>query len=219
MEIKLNLTLKDREKIIPKCRILISYIKENYCQFLPFIFFFALMIGLLSLVSIQEGDDVYFASAHLNYSITEFLLMRYHNWSGRFFSEILSYLFTGQLLFLWKWLCALCLTANAFIFYYLVNYNKTVERKLKIRFAYLSCFIIFLISSSILNSSVFWITGALNYLVPFTFGLISIIPFLRSVIDNTYRPNALSIIFVVTSIFAVTGSEQTVMDPKNWTPT
>lgn len=173
-----------------------------------FILFFIIMLVFFGWVTVQEGDDVTFSAMHLKYTLPEYLTMRYQTWSGRFSVETLFYYFTGPLLFLWKWLCALSITVSAFLIYHFVTFARKMEQGEKLLFAYLSCLIIGLMSSANLIPSVFWITGALNYLVPFTVGLIAFIPFFHSLKDEAYSPKGFSLLYLIPAVLTVTGAEQ-----------
>jgi hypothetical protein len=186
-------------------RKLIKGISHPYSAFILFCF---LMFGLFNMVSMQAGDDQFYAGMHLNYGFLEFITLRYQTWSGRIFCDALSYYFIGPAQFLWKWICAGSITISALLIYKFVILGREMGGSEKRAFAYLSCFSEMLISSTILNSSVFWITGALGYLVPFTFGLVAFVPFFYALKKVDYSPGRWTFLFVVPAILTALGGEQ-----------
>ena len=175
---------------------------------IAFILFFFIMLGLFSMVTMQAGDDKIYAGMRLKYNFLGFLTMVYRTWSGRLFPHALLYYFTGPALFLWKWFCALCFTISALIMYWFVIIDKKVAGTERTVFAYLSCFSVFLINSNILNPSVFWITGSLSYLVPFTFSLIAFVPFFYALKNTNYFPNRMVFLYIIPAILTALGDEQ-----------
>ena len=173
-----------------------------------FILFFIIMVGLFSLVTAQEGDDLSLGAAHLQYSLPGFLADRYYTWSGRFLNETLCYYFNGQAQYFWKWLCAVSITTSAVLIYRFVTYGRKLDEMEKVLFAYLSCFSVMLINSSVLSSSVFWMTGALNYLVPFSMSLIAFVPFFDALQNADYQPSKLTFLFLAPAVLTVIGVEQ-----------
>ena len=174
-----------------------------------FIVFFILMLILFSKVPIFTGDDEIFAAISLKYNFLEFISERYWYWSGRLFSEALVYLFTSRLFFLYQWLCAALITVCSFSVYKWITAAKEMRPSHKLTFAYISCFGFALISSSILSSSVFWVSGSLNYFVPFTFGIIAFTPFVFALKNIDYKPGIfLKTGFIASAVFAAFSQEQ-----------
>lgn len=190
-------------------RAFIYKVKGIICNpYFAFFIFFTFMFGLFSMVTVQSGDDQFFAAMHLNYSLPGYLTLRYHVWSGRLFCETLVYYFTGSALFFWKWLCAVSITMSALIIYRFITYSKEMRQIEKVFFAYLSCFSVLIISSNILDPSVFWISGALNYLIPFTVCLIAFIPYFHILKDKDYSPNRKVFLYLIPAILVALSGEQ-----------
>jgi len=194
-------------------RITFQKVGEGFLRFLrspfpAFMIFFLFMLGLFSMVSLQEGDDLYFATMHNSFTLPDFLTMRFQTWSGRVFGETLFYLFIGPWFGLWKWLCALSATASAFIMWHFVTYKTFLGNKTKILFAYVICFSIGLISRENLSTSVFWVTGALVYLVPFSVALIAFLPFFKSIKDEKPVNSPVSLFFLIPAVLTAAGQEQ-----------
>lgn len=176
--------------------------------FPAFIIFFLFMLTMFSMVTMQEGDDLFFAQVHDSLTLPSFLAMRFQTWSGRVFIETLLYLFVGPWFGLWKWLCALSATATAYIMWNFVTYKASLGNKNKILFAYLICFSFGLISRANLIPSVFWITGALNYLVPFSIALIAFLPFFQSIKDESPVNSPKALLFLIPAVLTAAGQEQ-----------
>lgn len=175
---------------------------------IPFLLLFLLSLLLFSQVKIVAGDDEIFAAMHLHYSLPQYILMRYQTWSGRLFIEALLYYFTSPAFFLWKWLCALSITASAFVLYTFVHFGRNLSRQENFIAATLSCCSFFLINSAILSPSVFWVTGALNYLIPTTLGLIAFLPFFFSLQKENYQPRKTLVLYLAAAILTALGEEQ-----------
>ena len=176
-----------------------------------FILFFIIMLGLFSLVRLQRGDDRAYAGAYLQFSLPGFLAEEYQSWSGRVLTDILFYTFAGPALFLWSWLCASSATLCAVIFYRFVTYNREMTSSEKSLFACLSAGGIALVGSPVLFPSVFWITGALVYLVPFALGAAAFLPFFYALQDEKYTPPLIAFLYLAPAALAVLGSEQSAL--------
>jgi hypothetical protein len=176
---------------------------------IPFIIFFIISLALMSKVPLQpNNDDHYFSTMHLQYNLPQYLWMRYMTWSGRVSVEILFYYFEGSLFFLWKWLCAISITACAFVLYTVISYGKDFSNKESFLYASLSCLSFFLINSGVLSPSVFWVTGALAYLIPTSLALIAFMPFFFSIRNPVYQPRRAFVCYLIAAILTAIGQEQ-----------
>lgn len=163
------------EKLGNKSNYLFLFKRILLSKVTAFIVFFILMLTLCSKVPIFTGDDKIFAAMSLKYNFLEFISDRYWGWSGRLF-------------FLYKWLCAALITFCSFSVYKWITAAKEMSASHKLIFAYVSCFGFALISSSILSSLVFWVSGSLNYFVPFALGAVAFTPFVYALKNIDYKP-------------------------------
>lgn len=184
------------------------FIKEEFFVIISFVLFFLVSLAFFSQVTLQPGDDEIFGAIQLHYSLPQFLSIQYHTGSGRFLSLILCYFFTGQLFFLWKWFCAVFITVCAITIYLIVKSSFKCGKRDCIFIALLSCSLIFFINYQVLSPSVFWVTGALMYLIPATLALIAFLPFLLSIQDENYLPKKGFIFYLFAAIISIGGDEQ-----------
>jgi hypothetical protein len=190
-------------KIVQQCKLVIMF------EGTPFIICFFVMLYLFNRVSIQPGDDVIFSQMANKYSLINYIEMRYSTWSNRITTDVLLYYFSGEITFLWKWFCALIMTFGSYKLYTIIIKTEKNNYEINILYRYLCCFGFGLISSTVLSSSIFWITGSINYLLPLSFGIIAISPFMYKLYDKEYEPNWISkIIYSLSTIMAAFGHEQ-----------
>jgi len=173
-----------------------------------FILFSFIIFIMFNMVKMVNGDDLEYSNIHYQYTLLEFLINSYKTWSGRLFNETLLYFFTGTLESCWKWISTISLLVCAYEIYSYLIYSKKMNFEERGIFAYLSCFSIFLINSSILSPSIFWVTGSLVYLVDFTFALIALKPFMKVLQNENYNPKKADYLYLIPSLFISMGQEQ-----------
>ncbi len=188
-------------------RILYVILQVLHEPSVAFALFFFIMLGMFSMVKPVNSEDINFASLNLNLSLSEFLTYCYQNRNGRFFVQTLYY-YSNYLNNFWKWICSICITVCAFLIYKFTTYNKTFDNRDKTILAYLSCFSILIINFEILSPSLFWVTGAYSYLIPYTVGLIGFSPFLFTLQSEDYKPKKISLLYLIPAILAIFGQEQ-----------
>jgi hypothetical protein len=172
----------------------------------PFLIYFFTMLYFFSQVTVQPVDDVIFSQMANKYTLFNYVTMRYLTWSSRITTELFLYYFTGPLVYLWKWFCASVTTIGSYSLYKMITIDEKDDSFVNCIYRYICCFGFGLISSNIISSSVFWITGAINYLIPFNIGLIAIRPFVLSIKLYPYKPSftalILNILFTVLAAFS-----------------
>lgn len=137
-----------------------------------------------------DQDDQYFKHALDNRSFFDFFSFRYLKWSGRYAVEVLL-LLTMPYSWFWKLMIPLCVLLCSFSIWSLVLRNSMNA----IKGTSLACGLIMIMSPSVANDSMWWITGAYNYLLPVSMGLYSIDVLIRQKQKATYHK--------VLSIFAL----------------
>lgn len=135
-----------------------------------------LLIGIVFLYHFQFGfssasDDGWFKEVKSQYSLLEYLIMRYNVWSSRILPEtILYYIFHLPVVF-WR-------VINTF-FVFLLSFSlaRLFKEKITIREIILIIILLGFASFDVLESSFFWMTGSVNYLWPMALGAFTLIPF------------------------------------------
>lgn len=174
-----------------------------------FVLFAILMFAIFNRVPLMPGDDLIFSEMHLQYNLADYLYLRYNTWSGRLFADGLNFFLAGEFTFLWKWLCTALLVASSFAIYKWVTLGKEMSPARKCLFACLCCFGLGLINSNILSSSVFWVTGALYYMVPVSMAVIVFTPFIFELKDKGYKTRAwLKAVCMLFAVFIAFTQEQ-----------
>jgi len=183
--------------------------KLIFSPIFAFLLFAVFMFILFRRVPLMPGDDQIFSQMHLNFGILDYVITRYVTWSGRLFSDGMNYYFSGELYFLWKWFCTAVIVASSFAIYKWVTWGKEMSQSRKILLAYLCCFGFGIISTDILSSTVFWVTGASYYLVPFALAVIAFTPFVFTLKNLEYKTRPwLMAASVFCAAFAVLSQEQ-----------
>lgn len=163
------------------------------------VFIFSILILISSDLTMRpDQDDQYFKHALDNRSFFEFLSFRYLNWSGRYAIEALL-LLTIPYSWFWKLMIPLCILLCSFSIWSLIL-RKSMSA---IKGTSLCCGLIMIMSPSVANDSMWWITGAYNYLLPVTMGLYSIDILIRQKETATYQ-KFLSIL----ALFIASSTEQ-----------
>lgn len=134
-------------------------------------------------------DDIVYKNsfdglATLGPSVQDF----FSNWSGRVSIMLLTNFFMNIPIEVFKVVNTLVFLLIIAAIFLIVNIiidknNSSVKRKIP----YIIIGLIFLISANVLNSGTIWVSGALNYLWPFAFMLISIIPFIANIKDKKIK--------------------------------
>jgi len=125
---------------------------------------------------IIKMDDGHFMGilANNNFSLAEWLRLRYETLSGRTVAEAMMMTFLNAPHILWK-LFGFALFEYIIYFIYKISlaFNKQAENR---HLAVMSCCSVFLIFIGVLNAGAFWFAGSFTFLVPCTFMLITISP-------------------------------------------
>ena len=143
----------------------------------PFVTLFIFMIILHRFEKMQIGDDHWFQQVTPNYTFLGYVKWRYLTWSGRVSVESVLYFIFRDNGSLWKVINPIVITLFAYGISRIVVGNGICRNR---KYIILNCYICIgwlFISNAVLQSSVLWITGSINYIWPMTAGLLAIIPF------------------------------------------
>lgn len=177
--------------------------KNKKGQYLFYIGLLVLAVLYLSNFNIDMStDDGWFMQVSRKYSLLEYLQWRYNSWSARLFPEAMLYLIFLVPLFIHH-----LVTAFAWLLY---SYSLvrivvgTVSRK-NFLVAFLS---LGFINVWVMKDSIFWITGAINYLWPLALGLFAFIPYA----DHFFRNKTSSIwVYLFSALIFSFSNEQLIV--------
>lgn len=150
--------------------------RGNYLFYIG-LFIFA-VVYLLNFNVDLSTDDGWFMKMPDEYSFFGFLQWRYHNWSARLFPEAMLYLIFLVPLFVHHLISA---CAWLLYSYSLVRIFVGIVSRRNFLVAFLS---LGFINIWVMKDSIFWITGAINYLWPLALGLFAMIPYADSFFRN-----------------------------------
>ncbi|WDS35826.1 DUF6056 family protein [Pseudoxanthomonas sp.] len=126
------------------------------------------------------ADDAYFARMLSQYTLPEYLLHRYHSWTGRLPIEGLLVVLVHH-----TWIWRGCNALMVLLLVYAAGRLARVGMALSQVGAMTLAFALFLlITPQIQFESSWWLTGSLNYLWPVALGLWSLLPLVEA---GTYR--------------------------------
>jgi hypothetical protein len=152
---------------------------------------------------INGSDDTWFANVSKQTPYLKWIISRYNTWSGRIFPDTMLYALLNHYVWLWRILSTLMLLLLPF--FMLKILKKDVIQKELI----LGIFMIGYISSDVLNSGFFWITGSIVYLWPIVLGLIGMYPFAIKIFNYPFKISWLkSIGFLLAGFLASISNEQ-----------
>ncbi|MFD2306487.1 DUF6056 family protein [Enterococcus termitis] len=122
-------------------------------------------------------DDGWFMTVPREYSLPDYLHWRYDEWSARLFPETMLYL-----IFLAPLVVHHVISACAW-FLYSYSLVRLFNEKVSRQNFLLAFFSLGFMNVFVMKDSLFWITGATNYLWPLSLGLFALIPYA----DNFFR--------------------------------
>jgi len=134
-------------------------------SFLIACIFYIVMYKLLSLR--DANDDVFFSKALESRGLIDFILYRYETWSGRITIEGLLSLTIGAEVF-WKFMIP-----TSFIIL-ICSISKLTSNRVTFTTSIMAGILLLLIPYKINVDSFFWVTGAYNYILPFSLAIYSL---------------------------------------------
>lgn len=141
---------------------------EKAPPYLPFkIIIIAFMIFLsLKLRLMPYADDVFFSNALKDTSLIDYLLDRYHTWSGRLFIEAIMTLTITTHVF-WRVMIPVCFALSAYFMWSIslrgqMNYKSGTLLAMALMLA---------MPAGVAGDAQWWVTGFYNYLLPVTCAL------------------------------------------------
>lgn len=171
-------------------------------EYLPIIAF-SIIVFLLNKCPMAEDDMVY---KDIYYNLSSFFDWArdfYMVWSGRIGIFIITHFFLNHNLILFKIANTLIFDIIVLAMYYIIKQITHIELTSNKKFFLYTgiCSLILIIDYAVLSSGAFWVTGAFNYLWPFAFMLISIIPFIWQW-KNKMGHNKAYILFIISNLIS-----------------
>ena len=151
---------------------------QSCYKYLPFILFSIYVLWIHHNVGLLDGDDKVYQNTFLNTTLLSWIKDFYLSWGGRVPLQLLDILFLNLPLFCWKlWNAALYILIPIYIYrIILLLYPKLAPEKLFL-VNFFICGLLMAIPADILNSSILWVTGSFNYLLPASMLLLALYPF------------------------------------------
>lgn len=148
------------------------------------------------------GDDFFFAEVSDKYSLVNYLITRYENWSGRIFPEIILYTMLDDLVWLWRMINPLMLIILSF------GMVRILKKEVTFFNILIAVLTLGYFNQGILSGGFFWITGSINYLWPITLGLLSMIPFADKVLRDEITDKKIFSVYFILGLLASISQEQ-----------
>lgn len=175
--------------------------KQNLLTFIPIIIFLVLMY-VIGKVLLSTDDEVYrdaFNNLPTFFTWTKDILKL---WSGRIPILALTNIFMHIPLNIFRISNAIIFTSVIVSINIIVRLiNNDITEETKRRLLYVTFSLIFFVDIAVLSGGAFWLCGSLNYLWPFAFMLISIIPFIAK-LKNIELEKKYYILFVLANFIA-----------------
>lgn len=171
-----------------------GHLKKYY----PYIIFFALMLFLHLFANIYRDDTAY-SLALTERSMMDFLIFRYNTWTSRILIDGVIAILTRQNIIIWAILNSLLYTVSSYYVIKLVN-------KRKIENIVILGLLLFLIYPFLDMSTAGWIATTVNYLWPFSLGVISFLPMINK--SNNEETSKLGYLIAIIALIFATNHEQ-----------
>ncbi|WP_343463823.1 hypothetical protein [Pantoea sp.] len=158
--------------------------------------FYMIMYQFLSLR--VSNDDVFFSNALESRGLLDFLLYRYETWSGRVTIEGLLSFTIGNQVF-WK-----LMIPTSFIVL-VCSISRLTTKRVRFNTLMIAAVILLLTPNKINEDAFFWVTGAYNYILPFSLAIYSLSVF---TCKNRGKLNSL---LSISALFIASFSEQSAL--------
>jgi hypothetical protein len=172
----------------------------------PFVVLLFSMLILHRFEKMQVGDDFWYKKYTSEYSLFGYVAWRYLTWTGRTTVEAVLYFTFKDNGFMWKIINPFIITSICYSISRIVLGKKESQSKNTYIMNWYICFIWFFISNAVLENSVFWITGSVNYVWTLAAGLIAIIPFRDKLMND--KSSKFRVAYLICAVFAAFGEEQ-----------
>ena len=175
--------------------------KQKILILVQIIIFFCLMFNI-GKVLLSTDDEIYrdaFNGLATFFPWTEEV---FKLWSGRIPILALTNLFMHMPIIIFRICNAAVFTSIIISINIIINIiNDGLTKKVRRRLLYVTFAMIFFVNIVVLSGGAFWLCGALNYLWPFAFMLISIIPFIAK-LKNKELKGIYYIFFILANIIS-----------------
>lgn len=123
-------------------------------------------------------DDVIFPEQILPYpTMVDWVIYRYHEWSGRIFSEAFVYIFAKLPFFIWQFISvAMYATSSVFLFLFYRLFSTTRSQSKDYVMAIAALGLPFLMHTAVMSDGFIWMTGSIVYAWMTTLALVALYP-------------------------------------------
>lgn len=156
-------------------------------------------------------DDVVFPIQILPYdTVFDWVLYRYHEWSGRIFSEAFVYIFAKLPFIAWQLVTiTMYAVSSVFLFLFYKLFSTTQGDTKDYLMAIAALGLPFLMHTSVFSDGAVWMTGSIVYVWMTTLALVAMYPIFFYV-KNRHLPNTGYVIAGVIGALVATGSQEQV---------
>jgi len=170
---------------------------------------FIIIFSIQHNVKIEAGDDVVYKEAfHDIDSALEFSNSFLTKWGGRILIHLLLGVVLNQNIVVFKILNTLCILALVYIIVKIAKLlYSNVDKKEENKMIIFTTSLFVLLPIAVMSSSVFWISGAFNYLWPTLALGICLIPFIKVLMDKEIKPY--EYIIYILAVLLAASAEQT----------
>ncbi|SMC20937.1 hypothetical protein SAMN02745134_01152 [Clostridium acidisoli DSM 12555] len=173
---------------------------------IPFIIMYFVLVYIHRSHVMDAYDDSWFQKVTSEYSLVNYLKLRYFGWTGRMASETFYYFIFRDGGRVWKIINPLFIVVTVFAISRIVN-GRSKNNKNKFVINCYICICWAFISKSVILNSIMWMSGSIVYLWSMTFALIAIIPF-RDALLWEYNENLYKYLYIICAFLASLGEEQ-----------
>jgi len=184
----------------------VAKIKNQKDLFNIVLFILSLIVIYITvfIVKLQNNDDLDFKIAADKYTFFDFVYnIEYLKWSGRITANGLLYFASKIGIWSYRLISPLSILLTSY------SISRIFTKNFNFRYFILSIFSFGFIRHRVLGESLFWFTGAFNYLIPVSLGLYALIPYTDYFFWNKREVNSFRIVSAfIAGFIAVLGNEQ-----------
>lgn len=187
--------------------------KNRYIKAVIIIIFAVIVFNISEKRIFMNMDDEVYKKVFYNFSTFKIWAWEFYNiWSGRIITSALSNLFLRMPIIVFKICNVIIYCIGVMAIFEIIKSiikieNYIVEDLFLIGLFMLTC----IIPSDVINTGMMWVTGAFNYLWPTVFMFVALIPFIKRILNTSYKENKLLFIIYILADLEACFAEQTVL--------
>lgn len=187
--------------------------KNRYIKAVIIIIFAVIVFNISEKRIFMNMDDEVYKKVFYNFSTFKIWAWEFYNiWSGRIITSALSNLFLRMPIIVFKICNVIIYCIGVMAIFEIIKSiikieNYIVEDLFLIELFMLTC----IIPSDVINTGMMWVTGAFNYLWPTVFMFVALIPFIKRILNTSYKESKLLFIIYILADLEACFAEQTVL--------